>query len=67
MTFEHGQAGVKIGWPTKLDVMYTCLLACIRVLDVVAYHTVMWYCREALLWNDPPEYFDHPKGFVTIE
>lgn len=23
--------------------------------------------REFLLWDDPPEYFDHPKGFITIK
>ncbi len=23
--------------------------------------------REALLWDDPPEYFDHAKGFINIE
>ncbi|GAB4813810.1 hypothetical protein N2152v2_000856 [Parachlorella kessleri] len=23
--------------------------------------------RERLLWNDPPEYFDHPKGFIAYE
>lgn len=23
--------------------------------------------REALLWDDPPEYFDHPKGFINID
>ncbi|KXZ43660.1 hypothetical protein GPECTOR_83g272 [Gonium pectorale] len=23
--------------------------------------------REALLFDDPPEYFDHPKGFVAID
>ena len=23
--------------------------------------------REALLWDDPPEYFDHPKGFIHFK
>jgi hypothetical protein len=23
--------------------------------------------REAMLWIDPPEYYDHPRGFVTYE
>ncbi len=23
--------------------------------------------REAMLFADPPEYYDHPKGFVAIE
>ncbi len=23
--------------------------------------------REALLWEDPPSYFDHPKGFISLK